>query len=652
MTKSLLRPRTIWMLLTLMLAITSVRLSAQATTTYSGAVLDPKGSVVADAAVTLRNDTTQDARSTATDASGNFSFTALPEGTYSLEIMASGFENARRSDIHLTADAPGYISISLAIHKVDEQITVSADEVPSIAADLAPMTQSLAATSARSQITSTFIRNYLPPTADFGEIVQMVPGTFTTNPNGVGLGQSNTYFRGFPDGSYDIDFDGIPFYDTNTPSHHSWAFFPAQWIGSTDFDRSPGTASTIGPTPFGGSIHLLSHEVSPVRSLRFNFNYGSWNTKLYDVAFDSGSLLSNHKLSLMMDVHHMSSDGYQTYNFVQRNAGSIKVQYLLASKTVLSGYSGVVKLDANAPNFSPTRCQLFGAGNGYTCTGPLSWFAGSGTKFMLTDNSDPMNYLNVQYNRYHVPTDFEYVGLKSELGHGFTLDIKPYTYNYDNNEFFSNAVPMTNDATVADPAAVNNDPAHQLDPTYYHDMQIAPCDKIVTKKGVSALPCGVDKYNSYRKYGETSNLSQVSKFGVLRAGVWYEWAKTNRHQTPSNPLNNWQDQVLPNFNERFWTNSLQPFAEYEFHATNKLKITPGVKFSYYKINTMQWADNGKTLGCLVPGVCIAPNEPGGNPLVDPAAFVRNHGNYFTTLPSIDANYRITNNWSAYGQFST
>ena len=89
------------------------------------------------------------------------------------------------------------------------------------------------------------------------------PAPSPLSSNGVGLGQSKTYFRGFPDGDYDIDFDGIPFYDTNTPTHHSWAFFPAQFLGGIDFDRIPGTASTIGPTPFGGSIHLLSRDSRP-----------------------------------------------------------------------------------------------------------------------------------------------------------------------------------------------------------------------------------------------------------------------------------------------------------------------------------------------------------------------------------------------------
>ena len=47
--------------------------------------------------------------------------------------------------------------------------------------------------------------------------------------------------------------------------------------------------------------------------------------------------------------------------------------------------------------------------------------------------------------------------------------------------------------------------------------------------------------------GETSTLSQVSRFGILRAGVWYERARTDRHQYPTDPVNNWADQTLPNF---------------------------------------------------------------------------------------------------------
>ena len=224
-----------------------------------------------------------------------------------------------------------------------------------------------------------------------------------------------------------------------------------------------------------------------------------------------------------------------------------------------------------------------------------------------------------------MPTDFEYVGVHSELGHNIILDVKPYTYNYDNSERYSNVTPITEATTINGSKT-------------YNGLAIAPCNVPVSKKGVTAIPCGVDKYNSYRKYGETSTISQISKFGILRAGLWYEWANTNRHQFPTDPLNNWADQALSNFNEQFWTNSYQPYAEYQLHVTRSLNVTAGTKFAYYNIATKQYADNGKTIGGL-----------GTN---NPNTFITNGGSYSAWLPSIDANYRLKSNWSVYGQVAT
>jgi iron complex outermembrane receptor protein len=474
----------------------------------------------------------------------------------------------------------------------------------------------------------------------------MAPGTFTLNGNGVGLGQSKTYFRGFPDGDYDIDFDGIPFYDTNTPTHHSWAFFPSQWLGGIDFDRSPGTASTIGPTPFGGSIHLLSRELSPISNIRGGVSYGSWGTLLADVQYDSGQL---GKLNFAIDVHHMDTKGYQTNNFQNRNAGAIKVQYKFSPQTVLTGFSGVIWLDANTPNFAATRCQMFGPSSANTTTTCVSSatdptllpYTGAGIRFLSANNTDPLDYLDNKYNYYHVPTDFEYGRLHLERSHGIVIEFTPYTYNYDNSEKYTNAVPIT-ESTAATGVLYNGIPNS---PTWY-GAAVSPCSLPIynKKKTVLAEPCGVDKYNSYRKYGETGTLTQTSKYGVLRAGMWYEWARTSRHQFPSDPLNNWADQPLSNFNEFFWTNSYQPYAEYDFHATKKLDVTIGSKFVYYTIATKQYADDGKTIGNLGTGTAIGQ----GNPNV----FITNGGSYYKTLPSLDANYRLKNNWSVYGQVST
>ncbi len=90
-----------------------------------------------------------------------------------------------------------------------------------------------------------------------GSVIQMAPSTFSVSPNGVGLGDTKT-------------------------------FLPSQTIGSTVFDRSPGSASSIGPSTFGGSVNILSRNLGATMTPRGTVSAGSFNTKLYDVEFDSG----------------------------------------------------------------------------------------------------------------------------------------------------------------------------------------------------------------------------------------------------------------------------------------------------------------------------------------------------------------------------
>ncbi|WP_348265322.1 TonB-dependent receptor [Telmatobacter sp. DSM 110680] len=626
------RTRLLQLALSLFMLIFVALAHAQDGAKLTGTVIDGQGKGVGNALVTVKGGgVTRTARA---DANGAYSVDGLPAGTYVVVADASSFSTATTGGVKLAAGQSEQLEpLTLSVASVAEQITVNSG-IESIAAETAPSGGFVEERSAQSLISDTYVENFTSPIADYGEIVQIVPGTFTLSSDGIGLGQSKTYFRGFPDGDFDIDFDGVPFYDTNSPTHHSWAFFPSQWIGGVDFDRSPGSASTIGPTPFGGSIHLLSKPMGNEQDIRGTASYGTWNTKLFDGAYNSGSfgLFGGPKKSnLFVDIHHMTSDGYQTFNYNTRNGGSLLYQYSFSPRTVLTAFSGVIWLDANTYGLNPTRCQTLGlpTGGTYTCTGANSAFIGAGYKFMMTNNSDPVNWLDYQYNNYHVPTDFEYVGLRSELGHGWYLETKPYTYNYDNAELFTNATPITEATTVNGSNT-------------YNGVKIAPCNIQVVKRGVSALPCGVDKYNSYRKYGETSVLSQTSSVGVFRGGLWYEWARTDRHQYPSDPLNHWTDQALPNFAEQFWTNSYQPYAEYEYHATPKLNITAGTKFAAYAFNVLHHADNGKTVGNL-----CGLGQTTGCPTT-----VTDTGTFKAWLPSLDFNYRIHPNFSIYAQAAT
>ncbi|HYR42080.1 MAG TPA: TonB-dependent receptor, partial [Terriglobia bacterium] len=545
--------------------------SAAETAVISGTVLDPDGKVVQNAPVIVRNESTGSVRTTVTDTEGRFSVPDLPAGDYALDVTAPGFATAHRAGVRAATGTPENISVSLSLEKVAEEVTVS--EFLPLSTILAPSQSSLEARSAQSEISQAFIQNFTAPTADYTEVVNMAPGTFSFAPNGVGLGDSKTFFRGFKDGDYTMTFDGIPFKDTNSPTHHSWAFFPAQFIGTTVFDRSPGSASTIGPTNFGGSINMLSHQLLPQQNIRATVNYGSFNTRMYDARYDSGFFGPGGKSNLLIDVHQMKSDGYQTYNFQRRNAFEAKYQYSFSSKARLTLFSSIVELKSNTPNIKgPTRAQVAQFGDNYLMS------------------NDPARADYYKYNFYHIPSDFDYAGFSADLGHGWSLDTKVYTYRYYNKQNFNGATISATSAT--------------------------------------------DKLNSYRKYGNLLPVSQTSKYGVLRIGMWSEYAKTDRFQTPSDPRT-WVDAALPNFHEKFNTATLQPYAEYEYRITPKLSLTPGVKFSDYKMDFTQFADNGKTVGNL-----------------NGAPFVQHAATFTAWQPSFDARYKLHRNWSVYGQYAT
>ena len=398
----------------------------------------------------------------------------------------------------------------------------------------------------------------------------MAPGTFSVSANGPRLGDTKTFFRGFKDGNYNMTFDGIPFNDTNDPTHHSWVFFPAQTIGSTVFDRSPGSAAVIGPATYGGTVNLLSRSVSSTPQVSGTISYGSFSTRLFDAELESGHF-GRDKSRLLVDFHYMDSDGYQTYNDQKRTAFSAKYEYAPSERTGITLFSSILDLHSHTPNQKgASRAQIAQFGD---------------TSLMNADPNSPLFY---KFNFYHIPTNFEYFGVRRDLGGGWAINNKAYTMRYNNKQNFNSTTTIS--ATSA-----------------------------------------TDKLNSYWKVGDYLPVEHTSQAGIFRAGLWWEYASTDRYQTPSDPRT-WVNGPLPNFHEMFGTTTLQPYLEYQWRATSALSITPGLKHAYYKQDFTQLAD-GKTVGNL-----------NGAPSVTHAV------RYNSWLPSIDVHYLAQPTWSLYGQF--
>jgi iron complex outermembrane recepter protein len=74
---------------------------------------------------------------------------------------------------------------------------------------------------------------------------------------------------------------------------------------------------------------------------------------------------SKKNIGLILDVHRLTTDGFETLNDMERNAGEIKVFYKLSDHTAITGFSGDVHTFGNAPNNSPYCAQVVASGWSY-----------------------------------------------------------------------------------------------------------------------------------------------------------------------------------------------------------------------------------------------------------------------------------------------
>jgi iron complex outermembrane receptor protein len=588
--------------LALMCALASIPAFAQTGSTITGTVIDQAGKAIPAANVVVKNEATGTITTVVADSDGKFSAPGLAAGTYTVQVSVPGFSLASRSGGQLNAGATLDIPITMSVESVATSITVN--ETISLAAVTAPSGNTLEALSARTEVSEDFIKNFLSPIADYSEYVNYAPGTFSTNANGIGLGQGKTFFRGFKDGQYSMTFDGLPFEDSNDPTHHSWAQFPSGWTAAVDFNRSPGLASEFGPSNFGGSINMQSPQLWPDPDIRVTSSYGSFNTRLLQLDAESGFFGPGKKNSFLMDLQQLLSDGYQTFNYQKRVAGYGKYQYRINNRSSITFYGGLVDIWTNTPDSNnPRRDQVAQFGDNYLQ---------DSTPLLPNGLADPFFY---GYSKYHVQTDFDYASYNADFGEGWHLDMKLYTTRYWNKQF----------------------------------LQKGGVPGIGVDIRNNASPTGVDKLNGFRRAGETAVLSKQTKWGVFRTGLWYEWAYTDRYQYPSNLITE-LNTPFPNFHEHFITQTTHPFAEFEWHPAPKFVVTVGIKAANYSVNLNQYQDNGKTVGCL-GGTLVKATSTTPILCVGGAQFVNHRVDYNSWLPNIAARYGIKSNWSVYAQWS-
>jgi hypothetical protein len=156
------------------MACLATGLFAQDTGTIEGSVLDPSGSGVPKAKVTITNtDRHQVERTATTNDTGIYSAPLLPVGTYSLKVEATGFKAGEQAGIALNVDDVLKINLALQVGAMTEtvEIKATADEV------------NLSTAASATTIEGTQVRELALGTRNFAQLVSLMPGV--SNQTGV-----------------------------------------------------------------------------------------------------------------------------------------------------------------------------------------------------------------------------------------------------------------------------------------------------------------------------------------------------------------------------------------------------------------------------------------------------------------------------------
>jgi len=82
--------------------------------------------VIPKVTVTLANESTGEARKTVTSESGEFVFTAVPSGTYTVAVEAPGFKSFRRTGVNVSAvERLPLGTIRLSVGDVTQSVVVA-----------------------------------------------------------------------------------------------------------------------------------------------------------------------------------------------------------------------------------------------------------------------------------------------------------------------------------------------------------------------------------------------------------------------------------------------------------------------------------------------------------------------------------------------
>jgi iron complex outermembrane receptor protein len=472
-------------------------------------------------------------------------------------------------------------------------------DMPGAAPYEAPSVTPLNSTQPTSLVNQHTIQEQLIGSQSFADAARLTPSVSVISPNGPGLQEAvGPTIRGFQDGQFNVTFDGIPIGDSNDFTHHTTSFFADNDIGETIVDRGPGSAETVGDATFGGTISIRTKNPLPDATLTPYGEYGSYNTGVQGLEYDTGAIQTANGTSAFIDAEHLHTSGALSNASQERSNFFGKVVIPVGANTTITLLSDYNKLYQN-PSIGATEAEIQAFGSNYAY------------------NNNPLSQSNGRYNNDHITTDMEYVDVQSNLGNGFLYDGKLYTYAYYHRD-------------------LNGDDPNDFDPTTGADLPGSnPTEAVLLPGGatVAGVP-GETFSNSYRSVGTIQRLEKDFGWGDIKTGLWFDHQVNTRFVTEVDLTAN----NAPNYDpadanggaliDRLQHNQLytfQPYGQVDWKPIEGLTITGGLKYAFFK---------------------RALNAPVNQGTGVPQGYEHN---YDKLLPSGEVQYKFTPELSVYGQ---
>jgi hypothetical protein len=140
-----------------------------------GIVTDPSGAAVAAGSVRLLNQDTAVTVTTTTSSSGNYSFSSLQPGRYTVTAEATGFQTTAVTLTLSTAQTQG-INITLPVGSATQSVNVTA-EAPVLDTDESRL---------QATLSSTTVRDLPSANRNLWDILAVTPGVVGTGTRGAG----------------------------------------------------------------------------------------------------------------------------------------------------------------------------------------------------------------------------------------------------------------------------------------------------------------------------------------------------------------------------------------------------------------------------------------------------------------------------------